>query len=87
MNSINGSAVQECQLLRLNQDDSLYDIFGWTSSIYPHSRVLSLGSYKGSPFVTGSWDPGNTKTELFNFNSQEWEEKNEYPLFDRYYYI
>ena len=49
------------------------------SSEYEHQQVLSLASYRGSPFVTGSSWPENNKTELLNINEMQWETKADFP--------
>ena len=45
---------------------------------------MALGSYRKSPFVTGhnsaSNDNAGLKTEILNYESQEWEEADDYPL-------
>ena len=45
-----------------------------------HWKSLSLGSYNGRPFITGGSWPHNKRTEIFNVNSREWEEYDEYPF-------
>ena len=40
---------------------------------------MGLGSYKGSPFVTGSWSPHNIKTELVDYDSNQWMEVADFP--------
>ena len=49
------------------------------SSDYEHKKVLSLASYKGRPFVTGSYDPYHNKTELLNINEMRWITKTDFP--------
>ena len=49
------------------------------SSNYPHNWVGMLGVYKGDPFVTGSMDPVNTKTEILNYVSNQWIMGEDYP--------
>ena len=50
------------------------------SSNYPHKFVLTLGSYKGLPFVTGSLLPSNKKTEILEYDY--WREATDYPFND-----
>ena len=42
------------------------------SSNYPHESVNVLGIYKENPFVTGSYSPGNKKTEILDYASKKW---------------
>ena len=49
------------------------------SSDYEHNKVLSLASYRGFPFVTGSYDPDHNKTEWLNIEKMRWETKTDYP--------
>ena len=49
------------------------------SSNYEHRYVLSLASYRGLPFVTGSNEPYHNKSELLNIKSKQWEQKADYP--------
>ena len=41
------------------------------SSKYQHKNTFSLGSYKDSPFVTGSWSK-NLETEILDYGAGEW---------------
>ena len=50
-----------------------------SSSNYPHTRVNALGVYKGSPFVTGSYLPGNKKTEILD-SAKQWNSGADYPF-------
>ena len=51
------------------------------SSEFPHAYVLSLGSYKGSPFVTGHADSTNgVKTEILDYLSGQWNRAASYPF-------
>jgi len=51
------------------------------SSKFSHDRVSALGSYRNSPFVTGSYDSTNgLKTEFLNFNAEEWNGTKDYPF-------
>ena len=51
------------------------------SSEYPHRYVLDLGSYKGSPFVTGSSSTTNgIKTEILDYGAGEWNGAADYPF-------
>ena len=48
-----------------------------TDSAYPHESTYALGSYRNAPFITGgSW---SVKTELFNFESNQWLEQADFP--------
>ena len=49
-------------------------------SKFGHWKIFRLGSYNERPFVTGGEWPHNKKTEIFNMNSSEWEEYDEYPF-------
>ena len=49
------------------------------SSNYPHDWVESLGVYRGNPFVTGSFQPPNTKTEILDYASNQWIMGEDYP--------
>ena len=43
--------------------------------------VLALGSYRDSPFVTGGHHPTDgLKTEILNYNAEQWFEAKEYPF-------
>ena len=54
------------------------------SSEYPHMYVLDLGSYKGSPFVTGSMDPPyGVKTEILDYDAGQWKSAADYPFSDQ----
>ena len=53
------------------------------SSNYPHFFVMSLGSYRQSPFITGNDDYyGKTglKTEILDYNNGKWVEAADYPF-------
>ena len=47
------------------------------SSDYEHKKVLSLASYEGRPFVTGSYN--HSKTELLNIKKMRWTTKTDFP--------
>ena len=51
-----------------------------SSSNYPHRWILTMGSYKGLPFVTGSFLPHNKKTEIYEFD--DWRGAEDYPYND-----
>ena len=54
------------------------------SSEYPHMFVLDLGSYKGSPFITGSMDPPyGIKTEILDYDAGQWKTAADYPFSDQ----
>ena len=58
------------------------------SSKFPHSRVLTLGSYRNLPFVTGSWTSSpNRKTEILNYGLGEWEIAADYPFSNSNQYV
>ena len=51
------------------------------SSNFPHRGVYAVGSYRNSPFVTGSSSFTNgLKTEILNYGSGEWEQAGDYPF-------
>lgn len=50
------------------------------SSNYPHRRVNVLGLYQGQPFVTGSNQPSNIKTEILDDESNQWNQVADYPF-------
>ena len=53
-------------------DDSKYD-----------HKYTTLGSYQGRPFVTGSRDPYNVKTEIMSTSSLKWGSAPDYPFAGR----
>ena len=75
--------TQKCNSLNISINGAL-TITNEPSSKYKHRRVLSLASYRGSPFVTGSFDPHHSKTELLNIDDMQWETKTDFPT-KRYY--
>ena len=48
------------------------------SSKFPHYRVLALGSYRNSPFVTGGY--GTLKTEILDYKGKKWNQAEDYPF-------
>lgn len=53
------------------------------SSNHDHAFVRELGSYKGTPFITGGWnsnDDNHKKTEIYNQTTKEWDEAPEFPF-------
>ena len=52
------------------------------SSKFSHRFVMALGSYRDSPFVTGNYASSTTglKTEILNYNAQQWFEAKDYPF-------
>ena len=53
------------------------------SSRFNHTRVGALGSYRGSPFVTGSNNTADgLKTEILNKQFLEWVQEADYPFSD-----
>ena len=58
------------------------------SSEFPHAYVLSLGSYKGSPFVTGHASTTNgVKTEILDYLSGQWQRAASYPFSNENRYL
>ena len=51
------------------------------SSKYAHLLVNVLGVYEENPFVTGSFDPANKKTEILDYTSKQWNVVKDYPFF------
>ena len=49
-------------------------------SKFGHWKTSRLGSYNARPFVTGGAWPHNTKTEILNVTSREWDEHDDYPF-------
>ena len=49
-------------------------------SRYPHAGVNALGVFKNQPFVTGSDDPPNKKTEILDHETMRWVEVADYPF-------
>ena len=56
------------------------------SSIFPHLITRSLGSYRGSPFVTGGW-PGGLETEILNYGTNTWVQGDNYPFSNNGQYV
>ena len=77
------AATQECNSLNISKTGTL-TIKKEISSKYEHQDVSSLASYRGSPFVTGGYNPNHNKTELLNINTMQWETKAEFSAFHRY---
>ena len=77
------AATQECHSMNISKNGAL-TIKKEISSEYEHQHVLSLASYRESPFITGSENPNHSKTELLNINTMQWETKAEFPL-NRYF--
>ena len=50
------------------------------SSKFPHFDVMALGSYRNSPFVTGSYETNGLKTEILDYDSEKWEQLADYPF-------
>ena len=71
-------ATQECHSMKISEKGKII-IKKEISSDYKHGEVESLASYKQSPFVTGSFDPTNSKTELLNISKMQWETKADFP--------
>ena len=50
-------------------------------STFSHFNVLSLASYRRSPFVTGSYSSvDGLKTEILNYESGQWNQEEDYPF-------
>ena len=79
------SASQDCHSFNVSRKGTI-TIQKEISSHYTHTDVRSLGSYKGSPFVTGGGYSAvkNKKTELLNIETEKWEVKADYPT-ERYW--
>ena len=45
---------------------------------HPHQWIFYLGNYKGSPMVTGSENPNNLKTEIYDHESKSWKQGLDY---------
>ena len=41
-------------------------------------QLTTLANYNGSPFVVGSYSPGNNKVELYDITTNIWTEKEDY---------
>lgn len=62
-----------------------------TSSKFSH-KVMALGSYRQSPFITGSYpvllipgvvdDRNGLKTEIYDYEGEKWKELDDYPYSD-----
>ena len=51
------------------------------STRYTHESVMALGSYRNSPFVTGSGNfKDGLKTEILDYEAKTWTEVKEYPF-------
>lgn len=51
------------------------------SSKFPHFNVQALGSYQGSPFVTGQdSSTDGLKTEILSYEEGEWDQAPDYPF-------
>jgi len=52
------------------------------SSIFEHERVNALGSYRKSPFVTGSYlsSTDGLKTEILDRAAGQWNQVADYPF-------
>ena len=49
--------------------------------MFPHYDVMSLGSYRDSPFVTGQYSSTNgLKTEILDYDHEKWEQLADYPF-------
>ena len=51
--------------------------------MFAHSlaSLVSLGSYRNSPFVTGAYDETNgLKTEILDYNGRIWNQAEDYPF-------
>ena len=82
-------AAQECHSLNISRNGTI-TIKKEISSDYEHNKVLSLASYRGLPFVTGSYDPDHSKTEWLNIEKMRWETKTDFPrnrYCDQYFFL
>ena len=50
------------------------------SSKFPHFDVMAIGSYRNSPFVTGSYETNGLKTEILDYDSEKWEQLADFPF-------
>ena len=48
--------------------------------MYPHKETYALGSYRGHPFIVGSHNPDNIKTEIMDREDFQWEQGPDYPF-------
>ena len=53
----------------------------FTETRYLH-YISKLASYKGQPFIVGHFEffAGNSRTELFDFDTQAWSQMADYPF-------
>ena len=49
-------------------------------NVMPHLYANVLGVYKGEPFVTGSYNPENKKTEILDYVAKQWNVVADYPF-------
>ena len=73
------NAPKECHSMTVSSNGTI-SIKKELSSNYAHEKV-SLGSYRGRPFVTGGYK--HSKTEILNTDSFMWESKSDFPFGSR----
>ena len=71
--------TQNCHSMNISKNGTLTIKKNEISSKYEHYKVISLASYRGSPFVTGSYNPNHSKTELLNIDDMKWKTKTDFP--------
>ena len=51
------------------------------SSMFSHLLVHALGSYRNSPFATGSFfQTSGLKTEILDYKAKKWIQRKDYPF-------
>ena len=76
--------AKRCSAFQISEDNTIL-ITEEASSNYSHQWV-SLGSYRGLPFVTGSGryrGADHSKTEILYKKTNKWESKTDFPFFKR----
>ena len=54
------------------------------NSTHAHRATNSIASFKGAPFITGSYDPSHAQTEIMDLISMDWIEAENYPFASLY---
>ena len=49
------------------------------SSMFEHKYANALGSYRNSPFITGSYSLG-LQTEILDYKAKKWTQVTDYPF-------
>ena len=75
---LNWKPFEACHNYSLRFDGTSFELE--PESNYPHAGVNALGVYRNQPFVTGSDDPPNTKTEILDNESNQWMEGTDFPF-------